>query len=139
MISCLKCNFLRNQEMYDINEYIICLLIQKSWNWCFFGDYHPGSLQGRFCRYYYFIWKYNFRIFLKSNYYLALQITWDSQVVNVFIYRGWTYKGLKYLIHSLHLTIISPTKSFLTLKTVTLCQQSDFFLYFYLHCYLGTF
>ena len=30
MISRLKCNFLRNQEVYAIYEYTICLLILKS-------------------------------------------------------------------------------------------------------------
>ena len=33
MISPLKCNFLRIQEVYDIYEYIICLLIIKSLKW----------------------------------------------------------------------------------------------------------
>ena len=36
MISRLKCNFLRNQEVYDIYKYIICLLILNSWNWYVF-------------------------------------------------------------------------------------------------------
>ena len=122
MISRLKCNCLSNQEVYDIYEYIICLLILKSWNWFFFfGD---GSLQDRFCRN---------NVFVNINYYLTLQTTLDSQGVNVFIHRGRSYKGFKYLIYSLQLTIISPTKSCPNLKTVTFIWQMEE-LYFLKGC-----
>ena len=37
------------------------------------------------------------------------QITLDSQVVNVFVHRGLSYKGLKYLIYCLQITKSCPT------------------------------
>ena len=51
MISRLKCNFLRNQEVYEyIYEYIHLFNDTKILKFmCFFSG--VGSLHGRFCRY----------------------------------------------------------------------------------------
>ena len=115
MISRHKCNCFRNREVYDIYEYIICLLILKPWNWCVFREVVFSKVD--FVGFIFFL-NIKKKLFFKSNYYLALQITLDSQVVNVFIHRGRSYKGLTYLIYSLQLTISSPTKSCPTIKTV---------------------